>query len=236
MVTLFQMMTLDSWSSGVMRPIGNVYPAAFFFFLVFVGLSSLGMLNLLTAIFVESLASLTKAGAIEEAALAKERRERLLSFIESTFKEFDKDKSGTLDHAELDVAFNSFDLPIYQAKFEELGFSVETMKAVMAFCDVNGDGTVEYEELCAGISSMNDDPVKKDTWEIMSKLSKIDKKLQSQLMDLNTKMDLLLKDRGLYTTWEADREAEAEKLPAAGQSKVLKAARETALKEARLDR
>ena len=43
-----------------MRPVGNVFPGAFVFFIIFACLASLGMLNLLTAIFVESLSALTK--------------------------------------------------------------------------------------------------------------------------------------------------------------------------------
>jgi choline-glycine betaine transporter len=42
MATLFQMMTLDSWMSGITRPIGDVYTFAFFFFFVFVAFASLG--------------------------------------------------------------------------------------------------------------------------------------------------------------------------------------------------
>ena len=35
------------------------------------------------------------------------------------------------------------------------------MKAVISFCDTDGDGTVEYDELCAGISEMDDNVYKK---------------------------------------------------------------------------
>ena len=94
MITLFQMMTMDSWTSGVMRPVGNVYPAAFLFFLFFACLASLGLLNLLTAIFVESLSALTKKGAIEAREKEKELRTKLLAFIKQTFEKFDEDHSG----------------------------------------------------------------------------------------------------------------------------------------------
>ena len=42
MATLFQMMSLDSWMSAVTRPVGDVYVGAFFFFIGFVVLASLG--------------------------------------------------------------------------------------------------------------------------------------------------------------------------------------------------
>jgi len=58
MLTLFQIMTLDSWMSSITRPVGDV--GAFPFFIIFTFLAALGLLNLLTAIFVESLAEVTK--------------------------------------------------------------------------------------------------------------------------------------------------------------------------------
>jgi hypothetical protein len=36
MATLFQMMTFDSWMSSVTRPVAEVYPNAFLFFIVWV--------------------------------------------------------------------------------------------------------------------------------------------------------------------------------------------------------
>lgn len=52
-----------------------------------------------------------------------------MSFIEETFKTFDEDNSGTLDRVELDKAFSSFETPEFVEKFEELGLTMETMKA-----------------------------------------------------------------------------------------------------------
>jgi voltage-gated sodium channel len=42
MTTLFQLMTLDAWMSGITRPVGQVYPAAFPFLIFFVTLGALG--------------------------------------------------------------------------------------------------------------------------------------------------------------------------------------------------
>jgi hypothetical protein len=59
------------------------------------------MLNLLTAIFVESLQELTKQGAASQAALAAEKKQKLVEFIRDTFNTFDEDSSGTLDKDEV---------------------------------------------------------------------------------------------------------------------------------------
>jgi len=53
--SLIQMLSFDSWTSGIARPVGDIAPLAWLFFLPFVLLCSLGLLNLLTAVFVDSL-------------------------------------------------------------------------------------------------------------------------------------------------------------------------------------
>ena len=169
MMTLFQVMTFDSWMSAVTRPVGNEHPEAFVFFILFALLASLGMLNLLTAIFVESLAALTQEGAMQEKKDRKVRKELLAKFIRDVFNRFDIDGSGTLDADEIHECLQAFDSEEYRSTFEKIGLTADTIKNVMSFCDLDNDGTVEYEELCLGIASMEEMPEKRDTWEIISK-------------------------------------------------------------------
>lgn len=53
--TLFEVMTLDGWSSGVVRPIMEVYPYAWAFFLPFVMVTSFAVLNLLVGLVVNTM-------------------------------------------------------------------------------------------------------------------------------------------------------------------------------------
>ena len=50
--TLFQVMTLESWSMGIARPVMDVYPYAFLFFMPFVLISAFVILNFFVAIIV----------------------------------------------------------------------------------------------------------------------------------------------------------------------------------------
>lgn len=58
--TLFQVMTLESWSMGIARPVMDVYPAAWIYFVSYVILSSFVILNIVVAIVVNSLQSVTE--------------------------------------------------------------------------------------------------------------------------------------------------------------------------------
>jgi voltage-gated sodium channel len=55
--TLFQVMTLESWSMGIVRPVMEVYPAAWLFFIVFILLTTFAVLNLFIAIVVDAMSA-----------------------------------------------------------------------------------------------------------------------------------------------------------------------------------
>ncbi|MDO5706400.1 MAG: ion transporter, partial [Paracoccus sp. (in: a-proteobacteria)] len=53
--SLFQLMTLDSWSSGTVRPVMEVYPWAWLFFIPFVLITTFTVMNLVIGLIVNSL-------------------------------------------------------------------------------------------------------------------------------------------------------------------------------------
>lgn len=73
MYTLFQIMTLESWSMGIVRPVLEVYPFAWIFFVPFIVLTSFMVLNLFIAIIVNSMQSLHEE---EQNRAMDEREER----------------------------------------------------------------------------------------------------------------------------------------------------------------
>jgi len=55
MYSLFQIMTLESWSMGIVRPVMEQYPYAWLFFVPFILLATFTMLNLFIAIIVNTM-------------------------------------------------------------------------------------------------------------------------------------------------------------------------------------
>jgi voltage-gated sodium channel len=53
--TLFQVMTLESWSMGIVRPVMEVFPQAWIFFVLFILVSTFTMLNLFIAVIVNAI-------------------------------------------------------------------------------------------------------------------------------------------------------------------------------------
>jgi Ion transport protein. len=53
--TLFQIMTLESWSMGIVRPVLEVYPMAWLFFVPFIMVTTFAVVNLLVGLIVNSM-------------------------------------------------------------------------------------------------------------------------------------------------------------------------------------
>ena len=59
--TLFQIMTLESWSMGIARPVMEHFPYAWIFFVLFILIATFTMLNLFIAIIVNAMQSYSEA-------------------------------------------------------------------------------------------------------------------------------------------------------------------------------
>jgi voltage-gated sodium channel len=77
--TLFQVMTLESWSMGIVRPVMEVYPQAWLFFVPFILIATFTMLNLFIAIIVNAMQ-----------AHAAQQREMTVTAVESATREVDR--------------------------------------------------------------------------------------------------------------------------------------------------
>jgi voltage-gated sodium channel len=53
--TLFQIMTLESWSMGIVRPVMEAYPYAWAFFVPFILMTTFAVVNLIVGLVVNSM-------------------------------------------------------------------------------------------------------------------------------------------------------------------------------------
>jgi len=58
--SLFQVMTLESWSDGIARPVMEKFPYAWIFFVLFILIATFVVINLFIAVIVDSLSSANK--------------------------------------------------------------------------------------------------------------------------------------------------------------------------------
>jgi len=103
MISLVQVMTFDAWASELMNPILSEHPVAAFFFMFFIVLVALGLLNLLTGVFLKALMDLTEEAQKKQGLQKSKAKGKLLKVVGNLFQEFDADAGGTLDDDELPI-------------------------------------------------------------------------------------------------------------------------------------
>ncbi len=72
MYTLFQIMTLESWSMGIVRPVMETHPAAWAFFVPFILVATFTILNLFIAVIVNTMQTMHEAAHRHEEAVITE--------------------------------------------------------------------------------------------------------------------------------------------------------------------
>ena len=85
--TLFQVMTLESWSMGIVRPVMEVYPYAWMFFIPFILCTTFTVLNLFIGIIVSAMQAEHDATAEEERAGLGEQNSAILREVRALREE-----------------------------------------------------------------------------------------------------------------------------------------------------
>ncbi|MEM7073704.1 MAG: ion transporter [Pseudomonadota bacterium] len=82
--SLFQIMTLESWSMGIVRPVMTVYPYAWAFFVPFILVTTFAVVNLVVGLIVNSMQD---AHGAEDAERTDVYREEVLARLDAIEKE-----------------------------------------------------------------------------------------------------------------------------------------------------
>jgi voltage-gated sodium channel len=78
--SLFQIMTLESWSMGIVRPVMQTYPYAWVFFVPFIMVTTFAVVNLLVGLIVNSMQDAHHAEDVEKTV---SYRDEVLSRLEA---------------------------------------------------------------------------------------------------------------------------------------------------------
>jgi voltage-gated sodium channel len=95
--SLFQIMTLESWSMGIVRPVMEIYPYAWAFFVPFILCATFIALNLFIGVIVSALQGEHEQQLKEEQRELDEERKRLLGEAEAA-REATHDDTVALGH------------------------------------------------------------------------------------------------------------------------------------------
>lgn len=91
--TLFQIMTLESWSMGIVRPVMEVYPYAWAFFVPFIMVTTFAVVNLLVGLVVNSMQEAANEGKGEKTDAYRDEVLARLRAIEARLEAREKESA-----------------------------------------------------------------------------------------------------------------------------------------------
>ena len=94
--TLFQVMTLESWSDGIARPVMEKFPYAWIFFILFILIATFVIVNLFIAVIVDSL---TSGSSSEDNQAARNQSDVLRLEMQAMRQELRELKALVLDQS-----------------------------------------------------------------------------------------------------------------------------------------
>mmetsp|Transcript_80261 Transcript_80261/g.141668 ORF Transcript_80261/g.141668 Transcript_80261/m.141668 type:complete len:587 (-) Transcript_80261:28-1788(-) len=143
-LTLLQLFSFDS-IGGIYRPLIKHNPGIFFYFIIIMLLLSIALMNLVTAVMVNS--SLDQANEDKDAKKAYEaaKKAKQMEQLKVMFLELDEDGSGELTMDEIDSA--------PEVAREQLGeiAGTDDLAELFSMLDYDGGGTVGVDEFCEGV-------------------------------------------------------------------------------------
>ena len=196
MATLIGFTTFDNTIS-LQRAIGEIYPVAWIFFVIFMVVLSIGMMELMTSLFIESLLEEKRKMEklqTEEKLFARKKVEDLLAAL---FSNFDDDDNGELDEDELKNCMQVFEDRDTRELMDYVGIDSVMMAEAIKVADIDADGTVSEQEFRTALESTSSAPVKADIRAVHQRVAQLTKKhvedMAKMSADIKELKDILLK-------------------------------------------
>jgi hypothetical protein len=208
-LTLSQCVTLDSVSE-IYRPLILEQPLLSLYFLAFVILVSIALINLVTAMMVEC--------ALDQANLDKEDRRawelaektRKLDELRGLFRVLDLNSNGSLTMAEIEAAMDAEE--DIQLRFQDICGTGDT-KALFKCLDIDASGELDIDEFCDGIDKSLQGKLELHLLMLKThKLTHLLERVTKVMMNEDLQPTLLHSPRNQSPKWNSERSKGSEKM------------------------
>jgi len=159
MFTLFQMLTLESWSMLIARPLIEVNPALFVAIISFLLLTTFGLLNIIVGVVVENTLSVAKQNMDLQTKRAERQLFKELELLRTVFEEADVDGSGTMDKREFSEICNTISV---RRALQRMGVPLDQSETLFDIIDSNKTGEVTFPDFVEGVKNVRGVPTNLD--------------------------------------------------------------------------
>mmetsp|Transcript_51908 Transcript_51908/g.110919 ORF Transcript_51908/g.110919 Transcript_51908/m.110919 type:complete len:489 (+) Transcript_51908:135-1601(+) len=184
MLTLFQVMTLDSWT-GILRPLMKVQAWLVIFFVVFISIADFVLMNLITAVIVEHAFSSAKDEEKELAARMERQKDQELEELKSFFNSIDIDGSGCLTREEF---FGAAKNPKLRRKLRHLNIMSKDLDDIWEIL-ADEDGQLGVEEFVTGIRRLRGEARAKDILRLYREVRILETSINMMQYSMDTAKD-----------------------------------------------
>jgi len=159
MYTLFQVITLDSWSSGIGRNVFSVEPMLFPVFLCFLFITTFGLLNVVVGVIVENTLSAAKQNENLRKRRTKAQFKKDLLVLKNIFEQADMDGDGFLDRHEFKDILRRQEI---KTDFAEIEVPIDDPDMIFDMLDEEEEGKLDVAAFVAGIQRVRGAPTSLD--------------------------------------------------------------------------
>jgi hypothetical protein len=149
--TMMQIMTLSQWASIVMRPIFERTPSVLFIIVPFLMLTTVGLLNIIVGVVVETTLLSASTNAEKETKEMQKMHARVMESLKMVFEEADTDASGCLDKEEL---HKSLKKPHVRDRLKVLDIPVKDLDQLFDVLDEENIGEIRTDHFFRGCSRL----------------------------------------------------------------------------------
>ena len=176
MLTLFQIVTLDDWSNGIARHVMTNQPAMCIFFLLFVLLTSFGLMNIITGIIVERTLTAAKLNQERHQRSQEKERARVLNHLREIFEMADKDGNGSLTIDEFRTAIRH---PDVERKLKLIELPVADAEELFQILDHDSSGELSVDEFIGGCIRLKGTAKSKDLLAVQINIQSLSERMET---------------------------------------------------------
>lgn len=149
MFSMFEVMTIEGWPTMSRRSM-QYLPSVWIFFVLFISFTSFGIMNVLTAVIVESTLDMSRKHQQDIAKKLHIEKKRALNKIYSVFKLADRDGNEQLSKEEFLAALK---MPDVVRALYECDIDMGDAESLFDILDYDGSGELDVTEFIQGCMS-----------------------------------------------------------------------------------